>query len=351
MKKLGFLLLLLVIPFTFVKADDNFNLIAEDSAKLETEVNGSSVTAGANNATTTGTVKGINMVFGNNVDHRSVSDYAILAGNSLKVTGNILNDGFVMGNVINFDKDFKINRDLVILGNAVSLKGNVTRDVTIFASSVNISEAKISGNVTIKATSITIEDDVVISGKLTYNEDAKQNISNEADIITVEKTEKLTTIDFGTKVKTFIISYLSTLALFAILALVVPALFKRIKTKNKNIKLSDLISNLGYGAIFLIIIPILFAVLLCTIIGIQVAIFAIIAYVVIIWLSLLIFGYLIGNIIWEKYIKKDENILLEGLVGISIIEIVSIIPYVGGIIIFIALLMGIGTTLKLFSKN
>ena len=70
-------------------------------------------------------------------------------------------------------------------------------------------------------------------------------------------------------------------------------------------------------------------------------------YTIIIMLSKVIFGYVIGKYIWNQLIKKEERIYLIGLLGIPLVYLLSIIPYVGGIITFVSLVYSFGVITNL----
>lgn len=351
MKKILKLLVvaLLCIPFT-VSAEEKFNIVAKDELSSEVNVVGSNVLLG-NNVTSNDVVNGINMLFGNNVNHKANSDYAVVAGNNVNIFGNVNNDGFIFGNLILFDEGFIANRDLFVFGNTVTLKGKINRDVTIYASSVIVENLVVEGNMTINASTININSGEV-KGVLSYNEDAVVEIGESANITDTKLLEKIVKeVSLKEKIVNFFVDYAGILVVFLVLALIIPKLFMRIENKYEEVKLFDLFSSLGFGALLLVFIPVLFILLLTTTIGVQASILLLIAYIVGVWLSNIFTGYLIGLLIWKKIIKKDINILLVGLVGISAISILQVIPYINVYVTIISLMVGLGVIFRLFKKD
>lgn len=341
---------LLFMPLA-VDASDKFNVVAGSEVTSGEDVNGSSILAG-NNVTSNNVVNGIDMLFGNNVNYKSKSDYALIAGNNVNVLGNIENDGFIFGNLITFDSTFVANRDLVVFGNTVSLKGTINRDITLYATNVDLQDVTVLGNITIYSSVLEVNSNVQIQGVLSYNEDAKANISDEATISNVELLESnITTPTLKERVYSFFVDYAGILLVFVAMALIIPKLFERIENKFKDVKLFDAVTSLGFGAISLVFIPILFVLLITFVIGVPLAMLLLIIYIIAIWFSTIFTGYLIGLVIWKKFIKKDINILLVGLIGISIINLLTVLPIVGVYVMIINVMIGLGIVLKLFSKN
>lgn len=348
-------LLVLLAPFS-VNALDNevkeeFNVTIEDEAKLENDVNASSILAG-NNVISTNTVNGINMLAGNNVDYQGDSEYLLLVGNNVELSGNIKNDGFILGNLVTFKEDFIANRDLFIFATDVKLNGTINRDITIYGTNVVLDNAKISGNIKIYATTLEIKDTSIIEGVLSYNEDAETNIYENAQINETTITEKLIKeTPLKDMIFTYLIDYASVMVIFVVLAFTIPNLFRKIESSNKEISISKFISLFGFGALVLIAVPVLVLTLFTTVIGSSLALLLLAIYIILVCLTNILFGYLLGYIIWKKFIKKESNILLIGLIGITLVSILQIVPVIGEFVTLISLMVGLGINLKLFKKD
>lgn len=356
LKKYLFLLICLsLIPSFIVKAENEklnkFHVEVKDTVTSNYDVFGSSIIAGGN-VTSKNTVEGIDMLFGNNINYGSTSDYAFVAGNSISMNGAVKNDGFVLGNLITFTENFTSNRDVIILGNSVTLKGKFDRDVTIYAASVIVENTVIEGDLKIYSQNLKIEDSTVIKGELSYNKDIESDISEGAEIGKVTLMDSIIKeITVKERVWNFIVNFGGVLLVFLALAVIVPSLFKRIENKNKDITLLNAFSMLGFGALTLILVPILFIFLIMLFIGVQLALLLLILYILVIWLSIIFSGYLLGYVIWKNFVKKEENTLLIGLIGISIISILTVIPYISGFASVISLMIGVGVVLQLLKKD
>lgn len=362
MKKIKYLLLcLMFIPFMNVLATnevkeneikqiEKFNVVAGENITTSDNVNGSSVVAG-NIVTAENIVKGIDAVFGENVTYKGNSDYTLIAGNTVNVSGVTNNDALILGNSIIFDKDYKASRDLFVFGSTITLKGEITRDVKLYSSSVILDNVKISGDVTIYAANIDVKN-ITVNGKFSYNNDAQITIDDSSVINSKETYEyeqvQISTVDF---ILNNIVDYVGILIVFAVLALIMPSIFNKIEKQTEDISISKFISMIGYGLFFLIIVPIIFVLLLFMTVTIPLSLLLLTIYIIVICLSTIFTGYFIGLIVWKKFIKKDINMLLVGLVGITIVKILTLIPYVTVIITLISLLLSLSIFSKLFTKD
>ncbi len=345
MKKILFLIICLFSIPLFIKAE-GLNFVAGENVEEQKEVKGSSIIFG-NNVNSNNTVEGIDVLFGNNVTFTGQSDYGLFIGNNINVNGTIKNDGFIFGNVINFDENVVVNRDLIIFGSDVTINGKINRDITIFAFNVTIN-GEILGDANIKATEIKVNGN--INGILSYNEDAIIDVTG--NVGETKLTEKITAeVTLQDKIWQFIINYGSTLVIFLAFALLVPQLFKRIENKNENITVLNAFSLFGFGTLSIILLPVLFILLLSLIFGMSLAILLLVLYILAIWLSSIFTSYLIGYLIWKNFVKKDKNIYLIGLIGISIVSVLTALPYIGTLISVICIMIGMGIIMQQLKKD
>ena len=346
MKKLKYLLLLLLVVPMIAKAD--VNAVTGDSIEEGKEVDSSSAIFG-NEITSNNTTKGIEALFGYDINFNGTSDYALVLGNNININGTVNNDAFVFGGVVNINDNANINRDLVILGNEVKINGNINRDVRIYAISVVIN-ANITDNLTINAENIDINGASV--GTLSYNKDAVVDIDDNAKInetiLTDEIYTEQTTVD---KIMNFIINLVSILVFFTVICLIIPQLFKRINKKNENIDTLGFFSLFGFGALSLVLIPAIFLLLFRFVFTIPLALLLLVLFVIAICVSTVFAGYLLGFVIWKKLMKKEDNPLIIGLIGLSILSVLTFIPNVGIVFSFIAVIVGMGIILQQFRKD
>lgn len=341
MKKI-FLVLLLLIPISVNALNINVN----GEVKENQEIQGSSVVLG-NYVENTSKVSGLDMTLGNTIKYEGESEYLLSAGNNIEINGTVKNDGFVFGNVVNFNENSVIERDLLVLANNVTISGTIKKDVTIYAATVNINGT--IENVNVKANEIIIENANI--NNLSYNEDAVIEIK-DSEVNTTNLTEKLQSeVTIQDQIMNFIYNLGGILVIFLALYLLAPKLFKKIENNNANITVLNVFSMFGFGTLSLILIPVIFILLLTIVFCMPLAILLLILYVLAIWLSSIFTGYLLGYVILTKLIKKENNPLLIGLIGIVILNLLGVIPYIGILITVISVMIGMGIILQQFKRN
>lgn len=333
-----------IVTTTSMSENDGATFYADGNAIYNDSSNGSLFLAG-NTVDFSGIADGIAFVAGNSVSTKGQAEYAMYAGNTVDVLGTINKDAFVAGNIININGN--ISRDIFVVGTNVTLSGTIGRNVTIFASNIILDNVSISGNAKIYGESIIIKDDTNIVGKLTYGAEMS-NISTNATIGSQVKEEfdtvKVTYVDV---IKAKVLSYVSMLLVFVVFALLIPASIK--KVGEDKLSFLQIVTYIGYALVFLILVPIASIFLMVIEIGFPLALMALGLYIAAIYLSYMYMGYYIGKKIWLAK-NSEENVLLEGLIGISIVYAVTLIPTVGNIFGIIAFLCGLGILIFNFKK-
>lgn len=357
MKKLKYLLLvcLLMMP-VWVHAEE-LTIATEDSTvttendttvkdnyfynntlDADTKVNHNAFVAG-NNTSSLGTVNGLLFAAGNNVTVSGVDSYAFVAGNSVSIDSEIHNDLFAAGNTVTISKDAKLNRDVYAAGSNVSVNTDVKGNVFIGGNNVTFNNTTIDGNVYVGATNITFTGTVKINGTLKYNSNAiitgKDKLTAN-EMVTYESDKK------EEQKSTILTTFISILMMYLV-AIVVYKLFPVTYDKmNKKITGERLLKNCGFGLLMLIAIPILALLLCVTRIGLSLGLIIIALYGICLYLGLIPISTLIGNVIDEKIGKFKDNFYMDTIIGIVLLEVIGLIPYVGGTLKFIAFLIGLG---------
>lgn len=271
------------------------------------------------------------------------------AGNTINITGNLGRDAYLFGSSINIDGS--IGRELYAYGDEINLNGTIGGNISVDATSINISSnAVISGDIEINATNIKIEDGAIINGIVTYNSNAEsvdlpQNITTNVNQVGAIKVEEKN--EFIEGIKSTIKWLLINIVLFAVTMLVCPGLFMRIE-KVFNEKGGEVYASaIGWGLLFIIVIPIIAIIALITVIGSALGFASLLAYTVIIVYSTVITGYLLGT---TMFINKEMNKYLVGIIGIIAIQILRKLPVIGGLISFATIVIAFGMIKEIMKK-
>lgn len=340
-KIFGFLILLIVFITSPVSAKEinDFYSTSGNNVKLEDTINGDSAIAG-NIIDMIGNIDGIGFIAGETVNVGGSLEYGFMAGNNITVDGVISKNIYAAGNIITFTKNASIGRDIFLAGNEVVLNGNLDRNISISATRVILEDnLTINGNIKINASSIVVKNGANIKGELSYNEDINKDISNNANIgkITTYKIEKDSSFD----VKDLLQSTLNMIIVFLVITIIIPKSLE--KSENIYNESNKYAKNIGIGALFLICVPLISLLLILSNIGVSLGIILGLIYGICIYLSYIVSGFILGNLLLGKVMKLNTNKYLSGIIGIVIIKIVSIIPIFGVLISILALLLGLGT--------
>ncbi len=322
---------------------DSFNMNVGDNVNINKEVNGSGLYLGQK-IKVNKNINGIAFLFASDINIDSNVENGLLVAKNVTLSGTVDRDLFVASTSFKLSKDAKINRDLFLTSKRVELEGTIERDAFIVSNIIIIKSGSIiNSNVRLRANNITIEDNVTITGTLKYNEDAFTNIKNK-DSLNIE-TYMGDLIDKESsgmsQVVVFIYKVVSKILLFFLLIWLFPRLFKKLNKVNE--KPIEYAKNLGVGVIILVLTPLLSLFLLVLPYTTSIGILSLIFYFITMYLSLIVVGYLLGELLREKLIKKQLNPFISGMFGILLVQLLTLIPGV----YFLIILIGYGTSYML----
>ena len=344
-KKLSILTLLIALIFSFnisvnAKLDETY--IADNNITLTEEKDSSVFIAGQDVVINT-TIHGITFGAGNNVKVEGSGEYAFIAGNNVTFENYTAKDVWIAGNNLVF-KDVNLERESYIAGNNVNLSGIFGRSTYIGASGVTInSDTEFKGGLTIEAGNITIKSGVVVEGTLKYPEDAEVVIEDGATINNVE-TFKSIEIDKEDVVGVTIWGYIlgkifgltNIIIIGIVLMLLLPSLFKRIDKLNKTT--GSVLKYMAVGLVSLICIPFVSIILMVTGFATILGVITIVAYTIMLYLSIIFAGYYLAKIL----VNKKVNNYLAVILGTLVLYLLKLIPFIGGIVSFMTLILGLG---------
>lgn len=329
------------------------NMKAEDD--LHTIGNYDSSTFFAGNSVYDSTnVDGISFIAGNNININGNYEYGMILGNVATLSGVYEKDFFMIGNMITTTIDFNVKKDVYMFSTMLNLSGNIGRNMFVAGESITLDDVTINGNLNLYALDIIIGDNVNITGTLKYNEDAKISGLETAKIGTTLTYEAAETSDVDNTmflVQDFVTSFVSLSLIGILIYILCPNLFSKLKNKTKNYNFIMGLKDSSFGFLTLIGFPIFMLMLLLSIFFIPISIIGLLLYSIFVYLTVLVVGYLIGDIIVNKLIKKD-NTYISIIFGVLVIKLLKIIPFIGGFISFVVLCLGLGLIVKLiFDKD
>ena len=344
--------LLAVIKPMGVYADTTSGLFrADNTITVNDKMEGSGFVAG-NIVNTSNEVDGMLFVAGNSVTVSSKSDYLFAAGNTVSVSGATFKDGFVAGSDVRLN--VQVERDLYVAGSNIAFTGTAGRNVFLAGNTVAISGV-IDGDLYVDASSIIIDSESIINGKLSYNEDSEITIGKDAVIVskTTHKnksndvsidTKALTTTTIIDKLVNTLIGLLNILVVGLLMVLLIPNLFKKLK----EIEAKKLLPSFAWGLLILIVGPIAALIAIITYVGVATGIIAGIIYGVLVYLSSIFSTFVITSLILKDKVKNPYLILL---IGLPCLYIIKLIPFLGGLTTFAFLCLGLGLLTNLIKRK
>ena len=349
-KIFGILIMLTLFAVAPVEAKEinSFHMVSDDKVTFEDTVNGDSAIAG-NLVDIIGNIDGIGFIAGQTVNVNGNLEYGFLAGQNVNINGQISKNIYAAGETITLSKDANIGKDLFLAGDSINLNGNIQRNINIYASTVTIKKGTtINGNITIEASNIKVEDGASIKGTLKYNEDAKNDINDNSSIGKITTYEKEKNEGFNTS--EILSSILNMVVVFLSITIIIPKTLDKTNEiyKKKN---NNYIKNIGIGFLILICVPLISLILLASNIGVYLGLILVALYAIAIYLSFIISGYILGNLILVKLMKLNTNKYLSGIIGIILLKILMVIPVLSTIICLIAITLGLATIWNLLQKD
>lgn len=298
-----------------------------------------------------GTANGLIMLAGKTVSSNANGDYAFMAGESVGINGNILRDAFVAGQNITVEPRGVINRDFYVAGSKVVINGAVNGKLYVLANELIIADgATVRGDIISRVTSITIMNDANIYGAVEYNSDAEVNIPSgiTTHVVQVEETEDATPTIMET-LRSKVLNILISLVVFLALILIAPKMLANIDEKyvGKELKEYGIGKTMGIGILALIVIPIIALLLMITIVGISVGIILLLIYAIVFMIAIVMTAYVVSI----KIFDGKMNRYLATTVTIFIIEILRVIPVIGGLIYFLSVVFTFGLIFELMRKK
>ncbi|HUT22226.1 MAG TPA: hypothetical protein VMX18_02315 [Candidatus Bipolaricaulota bacterium] len=321
----------------------------------------------------------------------------IAAGQSIDLGGNFKKDVYVFGNMVNVTGN--IDGDLIVFGSYVRISGNVAGNVRGGASSFEI-DGKVGKNATVAAGIIFVKENAeigwdlmaagglvnvngpvkgtlsVAAGSLEINSAIDQGVRASIDKegqfilhssanvkggITYSAPNELISEDGaiveGEVVKKVNVAAVSaeksrnnfwgkkifSFAALLLIGLLLMAVFGKFGERVAAKAMERFGVSLGLGFLALILMPVAFVILLITIIGAPLAVVSLVLFLVMLYVSKVFAGLFVGSLLL-KYLFKKKKIdrYLGFLIGLVVLSVIGLIPFVGGMVWVVLVLVGLG---------
>lgn len=284
------------------------------------------------------TVSSVNAVAG------SVIVRGTVTGDVSAVAGNVLVEGTVEGDVNvaagNLRIPGTVEGDVSAGAGNVRLEddGMVGGNFEVGAGTVEIN-GQIDGDATVGAETIILGENADIAGSLTYDGTLEGNRDAVAGDITQERSWGVTGAPNLQPIASWMVA-LYAFFLNLVLGAILLAAFPRFSEAVADRVTADPIPSALVGLGVLVGIPVLLVLLLVTIVGIPLSLAGMVAFALLIWVAVVYGRFAVGA--WLLSLADAENRWLSLVVGLLLGAVLSLIPYVGGLVNAVIFLLGLG---------
>lgn len=304
-----------------------------------------------NNVEDSSSAGGIGFAVGSNLSLLGNYEYGFHAGNIVNVSGSYKKDVFVAGSIVKIDSNAQIPGDIYVAGESVTISAPV-QNVYVLGGSLEI-DAEIQGNVYTNVGQITLSQNAKIGGTLTYGTSTTVTGLEYGNVANFKTYETSQNSNSSNNITNLLFSICSLAVISLILAFLTPKFLVRIHNKTKSDNFTAGATDVLRGIAVLIGVPLLAIILLISLLGIPAAVIIAVFYVAGLILTTPVVGYYIGCLILKNP-KKDSkwNEFLRGVLGVAIIKILCVVPFIGSLVSFIVLAWGLGILWQvLISRN
>ena len=293
---------------------------------------------------------GLTFLAGQDIKSKSTLSYGFYAGETIDINDTIEKDLFVAGQTITINGT--LSRDVFVAGQTVKIGSSVGRNLYAAGELVDLRGITVNGNVKVGAEKLLIDDDTVITGKLSINDDIKVDgkLDKEKFNIKYYKSEnyEITEPSFREKLSSKVTDM--AMGFIVLVALLYVASKTREKMHEMEFDGADYIMTAFKGLVFVVVVPIILIVSCLFVFTFPLAMLALGAYVVIMCVASLVGQYYITRLLLVKFTNNDSILLaaLSSVVGFGLIEL---IPYVGSIVSLLVFFFGVGLIYSLLRDN
>lgn len=301
-------------------------------------------------------VSGDNFLFGGSVTSRAgVKGDLRAIGGSIAINEPIAGDLIAIGFSVN--DDGRAQGSVFIISANATLSNGASGPVTVYGNNVALA-GDFSGDVTVVASGrLALAPDTIIRGKLSYETPDTARIPESASVLGgITYTSASYLPDIGTSrllafvsIGFFLIARIvGALMLAGLLAGLFPRFAEGIVERIFVSRPRDVLLTLLLGFAIVVAAPVIIILLLLTLVGIGLALLVFILYALLLLLALMYAGIVTGNALMRIFLKREQVMWHDGVLGMAILSLVTLVPFVGPPILSLLTLFLAGTLLQVF---
>jgi len=320
---------------------DDSLVAAGNTVRIEGVVNGDLLAFGRT-VEVSGTVKGDLLSWAQRTEvHGTVEGHIYTFSQSLDVGGQVGHSIYAWVQSLRVDDKGHVGDGIVAGAADVGLEGDVMRSVTVFAGSVDVS-GNIGRDLTVTGGNLTLANSARVGGNLTARVRRQKEVHIADGAIIGGKRDiqvHVTKTRFAQpKFYFFQAVWLLAAMLVGWLGLVLfPGFFQ-----GTTQAVGAGWRSVGLGFAVLVGAPVAMILGVATLVGIPVVLMLLALYLVAIYLAKVWVGAFLGKILLKRATATTRDWLLGLLIGLLIITVAGFIPFVGGLMRFGVICLGLG---------
>jgi hypothetical protein len=311
-------------------------------------VNGDVFTAGGN-ITMSGTVNGdLFAAGGTTTVSGQVRQSVRAAGGTVMLNGSIGEDALAAGGTTGVGASASIGRDLLAATGTASISGPVTRNVLVSGGDVSLA-GPVGGYVKAEAETLRLANGAQVAGGLTYTSPRQAEIASGATVggATQRFEPQVRQQPAGpfSGPAAAVIDWIRGLVGLSVLGLAIVFLFPRFSQRELDVSRRSPWASLGLGFALLVGVPIFaVAVLIIGAIlgGWWLALFVLAAYAAALGVGYIMSALFIGRSAIAVLRISEQHSAWYVVEGLALLGLVSLVPFVGGLIGLLAVVFGLG---------
>ena len=310
-------------------------------------IHGDLIAAGSN-ISVDGTVTGDVIAAGNSIAIRGqVGGSVRAAGNTLVVDGKVTNDLLAAGNDLTILSNGRVGRDVIVGATTATVSGQIGRDLQAGGANVKI-DGGVGGNIVATTDRLQLTERATVGGSLKYTSKNEAQIANASSVKgSIERqVPESGRAPLVTGPAALVVEWLKGLIGLLILGILVVFFFPSFSRRAGEALVHSPWLTLAIGALVLIGLPILSIVFFAVgalIGGWWIGFVVLALFTVVLALSLPIAAVGVGGAIL-RVARRPVPVWFALLIGLVALLLVALVPILGGLVIFCALLFGMGAT-------
>ena len=309
-------------------------------------VKGDAAIAGAN-VKISGAIMGYLMAAGADVNiDAPIGNDLYAAGSNVVVNNSVIDNVMLAGNSVVIGQNANFGKDVRIAANSADIKGRVTRNLTIAAANAQIS-SEIGGNVKAYTENLTLNPGAIVRGNLVVYSPNEPVISPDAKVLgrvdyhRTERNQNSSSNAFGNWFGNWLITFLWITVLGLVAIWFSPVWTNRVAEMLR----ANTAKSLLTGLVVMIVVPVVFVILLVTVVGLPLAfLLSAMSFVAFLFSGVFI-AFFVGDWFLHQIKRWKTSNVLKIVFGALIVTFVMALPWIGGLAQFAVMFFGVGAFL------